>query len=398
MKIALNGLLLCWIATASIGAEPPTIWTRHTIDDSSRGADGTRVADVNGDGLMDIATGWEQGNVTRVYLNPGPAQSKKTWPSVTVGKTPAVEDAVFVDLNRDGATDVVTCGEGKSPGLRVHWAPDQKRYLKSKEWQTRLIPGSDQMFRWMFATSMDVDRDGQVDIVAGGKSPKSLLGWWKVPSAAQDTDHWRWNPLRPMGWLMALEATDMDGDGDDDLLFTDRKEKRSGCFWLRNPGSVESEWQEVAVGAVGKEPMFLHRVDLDRDGLRDIVVAVRPMTIVLCRSLSSDGTKWQETEIKIPETFGGSKGLKVADINGDGKLQIVFSTERAEQGKFGIGVCSARGEVFSSDWSIETISGSDGIKHDLIELLDLDQDGDLDVLTCEERKNLGVIWYENPRF
>ena len=26
----------------------------------------------------------------------------------------------------------------------------------------------------------------------------------------------------------------------------------------------------------------------------------------------------------------------------------------------------------------------------------LDADGDLDVLTCEERKNLGVIWYENP--
>jgi hypothetical protein len=23
-------------------------------------------------------------------------------------------------------------------------------------------------------------------------------------------------------------------------------------------------------------------------------------------------------------------------------------------------------------------------------------DGDLDVLTCEERANLGVIWYENP--
>ena len=36
---------------------------------------------------------------------------------------------------------------------------------------------------------------------------------------------------------------------------------------------------------------------------------------------------------------------------------------------------------------------------DRIELLDLDGDGDLDVLTCEERQNkngLGVIWYENP--
>ena len=28
--------------------------------------------------------------------------------------------------------------------------------------------------------------------------------------------------------------------------------------------------------------------------------------------------------------------------------------------------------------------------------VDMDGDGDLDVLTCEERDNLGVIWYENP--
>ena len=43
------------------------------------------------------------------------------------------------------------------------------------------------------------------------------------------------------------------------------------------------------------------------------------------------------------------------------------------------------------------IGGSVGYKFDRLELLDLDQDGDLDVLTCEERDNLGVVWYENPR-
>ncbi len=42
------------------------------------------------------------------------------------------------------------------------------------------------------------------------------------------------------------------------------------------------------------------------------------------------------------------------------------------------------------------IAGRVGTKFDLIELLDLDQDGDLDVITCEEVENLGVVWYENP--
>ena len=45
------------------------------------------------------------------------------------------------------------------------------------------------------------------------------------------------------------------------------------------------------------------------------------------------------------------------------------------------------------------ISGAPGIKFDLVRLLDLDGDGDLDVLTNEEqeaRTGLGVMWYENP--
>jgi hypothetical protein len=53
--------------------------------------------------------------------------------------------------------------------------------------------------------------------------------------------------------------------------------------------------------------------------------------------------------------------------------------------------------VTSPDWLPHEISGrKEGIKFDRIELLDLDADGDLDVITCEERDNLGVIWYENP--
>jgi hypothetical protein len=37
-----------------------------------------------------------------------------------------------------------------------------------------------------------------------------------------------------------------------------------------------------------------------------------------------------------------------------------------------------------------------GVKYDFIELIDLDGDQDLDVLTTEENKGLGVVWYENP--
>ena len=54
MRRILIGLML--LAATTLHAEAP--WPRHTIDDSSRGADGVRLADVNGDRLPDIVTGW----------------------------------------------------------------------------------------------------------------------------------------------------------------------------------------------------------------------------------------------------------------------------------------------------------------------------------------------------
>src|SRR5688572_28215766 len=87
-------------------------WRRHTIDDSSLGPDGVRLADVNGDGLPDIATPWEQGGQVVVYIHPGRDKVSERWPRVVVGQVGDPEDAVFVDLDGDGTLDVVSASEG----------------------------------------------------------------------------------------------------------------------------------------------------------------------------------------------------------------------------------------------------------------------------------------------
>ena len=66
-------------------------WEMHTIDASSNGADGVKLADINKDGLLDIATGWEESGITKLYFHPGKDKEKELWPSVIVGKTTSVK-------------------------------------------------------------------------------------------------------------------------------------------------------------------------------------------------------------------------------------------------------------------------------------------------------------------
>ena len=99
----------------------------------------------------------------------------------------------------------------------------------------------------------------------------------------------------------------------------------------------------------------------------------------------------------MPTGCGSGKGVAIGDVDLDGRMDLVFSCEHAAPPLSGVRWLSRTisGDA-SGTWQDHEISGPRGIKFDRIELIDLDSDGDLDVLTCEERHNLGVFWYENP--
>ena len=383
--------------------EPP--WERHVIDDTSRGADGARLLDVNGDGLQDITTGWEEGAVTRAYINPGARMVTSPWPSVTVGATKSVEDAVFCDLDGDGSVDVVSSCEGQTKQINVHWAPaDRARYLDARAWKTEAIPVTIGLTRWMFVMPMQVDGHHGTDLVVGSKDDNGLIGWLQAPANPRDLASWKFHKLYEADWIMSLVASDMDSDGDLDVLATDRKGLNRGVLWLENPGvdKVAGPWPEHRIGGSGAgEVMFLHLADLNLDGKDDITVSLKPDEVHWFESPDNPTSEWIHHTFKVPspERVGFAKGVRIGDVNGDGQPDVVYSCESADPPKRGVFWMKHTGDPKGTRWSMHDISGPTGIKFDRIELLDLDADGDLDVITCEERHNgggLGLVWYENP--
>ena len=192
---------------------PPTgePWIRHEIDSSSRGADGIRVADINGDGLPDLTTGWEQGGRVSAYINPGYKKARNNWPYVIVGSVKSPEDAVFVDLNSDGRLDVVSSTEGREQTVYAHIAPPPPVSLSlESEWKTLPFPATTNRSQWMFALPMQIDGIGEDDLVLGSKGATAQICWLQAPNSGSDLDAWRLRKLCDAGWIMSLKSKDIE--------------------------------------------------------------------------------------------------------------------------------------------------------------------------------------------
>lgn len=378
-------------------------WKHHIIDNSSSGADGVKLTDVNGDGLLDITTGWEEGGITKLYLHPGVGKVEENWPSVIVGNTPNVEDAVFADMNDDGRLDIVSCTEKGSEKIFVHLSP-KKDFLKPGNWKQYVLPTSDSVMQWMFAEPLQVDVKYGVDLIVAGKGSKSKLGWFEAPKKKNDIEGWVWHEISSMSWVMSIQLSDMDGDGDVDIVVTDRKSGLQGCRWLENPGiddQQKMEWKSHFIGGVGLEVMFMAISDLDGDGVEEVILTERTdQTIRICRGKDNSGLEWEEQVINVPTTTGNCKSVNAGDINGDGIMDLVLSTNTDKEEKVGLTWIDGRkiNNVEPSDF--QQISGVHRSKFDKAVLTDIDKDGDLDILICEENygensEGLGVVWYEN---
>ena len=388
---------------------PQKVWQMHVISSIGIGPDGVRLVDTNGDGLLDVTTSFESSGDVTLFQHPGFADAASPWPSVQVGNVARGEDALGADLDGDGAIDVISSHEGDTLGIYVHWAPSVPQdYLVASKWQTELLPAS-QGRGWMFAILMDVNRDGLLDIVAGSKddyfnnrNAVGDLGWFEAPAKGKrDLDRWRYHTIGHVGWTMSLIDYDVDEDGDLDLLVTDRNADKDhqGPRWLENPGPPwAGEWTSHFMGDLaGTNPMFMSTGDLDQDGIDEFVIPFidKFRVLILKHTLVDSEVRFFPNEIRFgtASALGTLKAAQAGDINQDGRLDVVLTFVG---GQIGVLWLSYSESPFAGIWEVHIVSDISGGKYDLVQLYDVDGDGDLDIMTTEEQLNLGILWFENP--
>jgi hypothetical protein len=381
-------LILLMAVTVTLGDEP---WSRHCIDSSRVGADGVRLADFNHDGHLDIVTGWEESGVVRLYLNPGPIKSKQTWPHCEIGKGRSPEDAVPFDIDGDGILEVISCHEGTLKQVLVHkfasvnknatTGLDDNALLDPSNWSTTPVSQLDGQM-WMFATPIELN-ESRRGIVIGSKGGQATLTLLIQPNIGEtNLDNWLQVKLRDCGWVMSIQNIDMDHDGDIDIVFSDRKSATRAVAWLEQPNknAEHDHWVEHRIGATDTEPLFIEATP------NRILVSTRKSNWIDFRK--TENGIWEPTLFDNPRSVPFGKAIRML-----GKNNIVLTAntaaDRLKIDQPGIWLRSTEG-----DW--KAIGSKNECKFDRMELIDLDADGDLDILTCEERQQLGVVWYENP--
>jgi hypothetical protein len=360
---------------------PPTDWTMVTIHGPESavgldGADGVDLAMI--DGKMTIISPWEQSGAVSVSTLDG-----GVWSTISLATVVNVEDAKFCDVDEDGDLDIIAAGQGKR--IRVWFGPHP--YSTTIE-----IGAATNLQAWMQLGCSP----GRV--WAGGRGAGASVGYF-TSATPRTASSWTHHHIANVDWLMSLVVGDFDGDSDLDVLISDRLngQLNKGSTWFRDDGG--GTWTKFRIHASNNEgdPKFL-----ELSGGNTVIVGMSSSTKpnLLKKSVTADNwATWTTTTITpYPSNVGQYQGVATrtmdgspCDLTGDGIAEVVL-THSAATGSLS-GVVAIDGATGAR---IEIDHGA-GEKYDDLICIDMDGDGDLDILTSEQNTGLGVVWFKNPR-
>jgi hypothetical protein len=286
------------------------------------------------------------------------------------------EDVAFADLDGDGDLDLVLVSEDDRTD-ELYLNDGTGRYTDASE---RLEP--DDVSNALVV--IDLDADGALDVLTGNIGVDRALvndgrGRFRDETAA------RWPQVDDESRTQDLEAFDADGDGDLDLAVANEGQNRL----YRNDDGVLVDVTATQLPSAHDESREIRAADFDGDGDLDLVVANVQFVLeepARDRLLFNDGggrfvfapEAWQP---RVPDQNNFT--VQALDLDGDGDLDIVAPSTvfGRSAGEYRVlrNDGAARFELVAP--GVVLPDGADGNGFD-IEVADFDGDGRSDLFFC----------------
>ena len=296
----------------------PDRWTRHFLGGDSPSDVGGCAVDVDGDGHLDWVAG---GAWYRNSQDEAGAFERLVFDADLDG----VHDIVVGDLDGDGRPEIITMSDRND--LRWYRVPDDP----TQPWPCTRI--GDPVHAG--AAIGDLDGDGHLDVVRTNVWYRNVRGdgseWETIPIGPNTPPPPDFQPSFAFDATKAL-VRDMDGDGRNDVVFTDAEIPGGVVWWMENADGDGRRWvrHEIAGSVTPRRGPYhaLQVGDLDGDGDQDVfscemegIPGDEPPRWYIWENVDGRGQQWREHVI-LDVNLGGHEAM-VGDVTGNGKPDIL---------------------------------------------------------------------------
>jgi len=305
--------------------DPPNPWRIQYLFPSKQTTQGIALADLNGDGTLDVLTDHDIGNdrYIEAWMNNClvDRDGLKFSPAIDLPIEPSHAFAVG-DMNGDGLADIIVGRQNKinqvylsqldssSGGTRIR--------LVDEAWDYRIIDlaGTENSITES-VTVVDVDQDGHLDIIFRDIDENLMLinkgigddyADFKLPGGGRNK--------KLTGTSNDILVADMNNDGLPDILLCDLGLNRN--ILLINKGKYDYEQVNLPGKRVSKS---LAVGDVDGDGFLDVINGLQP-TLMLN---GGNGIDYDLVTLPILDDINKEvHGVALKDLNGDGLLDFIY--------------------------------------------------------------------------
>lgn len=323
------------------------------------------VLDVDKDGVNDFVIGARVEGPSLLWYRRGVTG----WTKYIIDSTPLAIEAggVALDVDGDGDLDLIF-GADASDNKVWWWENPHPHYAPLIPWTRREIKSAGENKHHDQVVG-DFDGDGKPELVFWNQGAKKLF-IADIPEGPKNTQPWSYTEIFSWdsGEYEGLASFDIDGDGKVDIL--------GGGRWFKHAGGtnytaqVIDDSQKFSRVAVGQ---------LKPGGWPEVVFVAGDTTGRL-RWYEWTGKDWLGHDLLEQDVIHGHS-LQVADLNGDGTLDI-FCAAMRQWSKTQDDQPNAKMWIFWGDGTghFEKLEMASGYGNHETRAADLDGDGDVDLL------------------
>ena len=267
-------------------------WTEHSVDSNFGGASNVYTADIDRDGDLDVVGAGAYEDSIAWWENV--SGNGSTWTKhIIVSGFDGPSGVYAADVDGDGDMDVL--GASNAAGLAadgISWWRNLDRHGTS--WTEQSVDES--FIEAVKVCAADVDGDGDIDIL-GTATVADKINWWENSDPNGNGSSWEVHTVEANLDAYGLQAAEIDGDGNIDILVTDGGGDEIAWWENSDPNGNGLLWDKHTVRDSYNGPRSAFAVDLDQDGDLDIVGSAYlgdEVTWWENSSTNGDGSVWTE--------------------------------------------------------------------------------------------------------